>query len=75
VAQAFNGMTYIENVFVNYVTEFVTKFNPNLKSSWFTPAAMGSKSFRPWRPMSRSDRRNAVDCASAHAVCGMRLRH
>src|SRR6516164_4978686 len=52
VAQAFNGMTYIENVIVNYVTEFVTgreglmgapvkivagaKFNPNLKSSWFT---------------------------------------
>src|SRR5262249_42308491 len=45
-------MTYIENVIVNYVTEFVTgreglmgapvkivaraKFNPNLKSSWFT---------------------------------------
>src|SRR5215469_9893329 len=52
VAQAFNGMTYIENVIVNYVTEFVTgreglmgapvkivtraKFNPNLKSSWFS---------------------------------------
>src|SRR5215471_12740347 len=51
VAQAFNGMTYIENVIVNYVTEFITgreglmgapvkvvtraKFNPNLKSSWF----------------------------------------
>ena len=52
VAQAFNGMTYIQNVIVNYVTEFMTgregltgglvkmvthaKFNPNLKSSWFT---------------------------------------
>jgi ABC-2 type transport system permease protein len=52
VAQAFNGMTYIQNVVVNYVTEFITgreglmgvpvrmvthaKFNPNLKSSWFT---------------------------------------
>jgi ABC-2 type transport system permease protein len=52
VAQAFNGMTYIENVIVNYVTEFITgreglmgvpvkmvtraKFNPNLKSSWFS---------------------------------------
>jgi ABC-2 type transport system permease protein len=52
VAQAFNGMTYIQNVIVNYVTEFITgreglmgvpvrmvthaKFNPNLKSSWFT---------------------------------------
>src|SRR6476620_9804417 len=52
VAQAFNGMTYIENVIVNYVSEFVTgreglmgapvkmvtraKFNPNLKSSWFS---------------------------------------
>ena len=52
VAQAFNGMTYIENVIVNYVTEFVTgreglmgvpvkivtraKFNPNLQSSWFS---------------------------------------
>jgi len=51
VAQAANGMTYIQNVIVNYVTEFVTgreglmgapvkmvtqaKFNPNLKSSWF----------------------------------------
>ena len=45
-------MTYIQNVIVNYVTEFMTgregltgapvkmvthaKFNPNLKSSWFT---------------------------------------
>jgi ABC-2 type transport system permease protein len=52
VAQAFNGMTYIQNVVVKYVTEFITgreglmgglvkmvthaKFNPNLKSSWFT---------------------------------------
>jgi ABC-2 type transport system permease protein len=52
IAQAFNGMTYIENVIVTYVTEFLTrregvmgaplkmvtrvKFNPNLKSSWFT---------------------------------------
>jgi len=52
VAQAFNGMTYIENVIVNYVTEFISgreglmgapvkmvtraKFNPNLKSSWFS---------------------------------------
>ena len=51
-AQAFNGMTYIENVILNYVTEFITgregllgvpvkivtnaKFNPNFKSSWFT---------------------------------------
>jgi ABC-2 type transport system permease protein len=52
VAQAFNGMTYIENVIVNYVAAFLTgregvmdvpfkmvtraKFNPNLKSSWFS---------------------------------------
>jgi ABC-2 type transport system permease protein len=52
VAQAFNGMTYIQNVILNDVTEFMTgregltgglvkivthaKFNPNLKSSWFT---------------------------------------
>lgn len=52
IAQAFNGMTYIQNVIINYVTEFITKregrsdepvkavtrvkFNPNLKSSWFT---------------------------------------
>lgn len=52
VAQAANGMTYIQNVIVNYVTAFITgreglmggmvkmvthaKFNPNLKSSWFT---------------------------------------
>jgi ABC-2 type transport system permease protein len=51
-AQAFNGMTYIQNVIQNYVTQFITgreggigvsdkmvtkvKFNPNLKSSWFT---------------------------------------
>ena len=52
IAQAFNGMTYIQNVIMNYVTEFITgreglsgepvkmvtrvKFNPNLKSAWFT---------------------------------------
>lgn len=52
VAQAFNGMTYIQNVILNDVTQFITgregllgspvrvvtrvKFNPNLKSSWFT---------------------------------------
>src|SRR5262249_43622318 len=52
VAQAFNGMTYIENVIVSYVSEFITgreglmgtpgkmvtraKFTPNLKSSWFS---------------------------------------
>jgi ABC-2 type transport system permease protein len=51
-AQAFNGMTYIQNVIINYVTQFISKreglpgvpvkmvtnvrFNPNLKSSWFT---------------------------------------
>jgi len=51
-AQAFNGMTYIQNVIHDYVTQFITgreggigvldkmvtkvKFNPNLKSSWFT---------------------------------------
>ena len=51
-AQAFNGMTYIQNVIVSYVTDFVAhregavpepvtvvtpvKFNPNLTSSWFT---------------------------------------
>jgi ABC-2 type transport system permease protein len=51
-AQAFNGMTYIQNVIKDYVTQFITgreggiavldkmvtkvKFNPNLKSSWFT---------------------------------------
>ena len=51
-AQAFNGMTYIQNVINDYVLQFVTgrepgmglpikvlihaKFNPNLKSSWFT---------------------------------------
>jgi ABC-2 type transport system permease protein len=51
-AQAFNGMTYIQNVIQNYVVEFVSrreglpgtpvkmitraKFNPNFKSSWFT---------------------------------------
>ncbi|NKL37412.1 ABC transporter permease subunit [Rhizobium leguminosarum bv. viciae] len=52
IAQAFNGMTYIQNVILNYVTQFVTnreglsgepvkmvtrvKFNENLKSAWFT---------------------------------------
>jgi ABC-2 type transport system permease protein len=52
VAQAFNGMTYIDSVIVNYVTEFITgreglmgvpvkmvtraRFNPNLRSSWFS---------------------------------------
>ena len=52
VAQAANGMTYIENVILTYVTQLVTeseglsgapvkvvtraKFNPNYKSSWFT---------------------------------------
>jgi ABC-2 type transport system permease protein len=51
-AQAFNGMTYIQNVILNYVTQFSTgregllgvpikivtraMFNPNFKSSWFT---------------------------------------
>ena len=51
-AQAFNGMTYIQNVIINYTTQFLTgreggidvlsrmvtqvKFNPNLKPSWFT---------------------------------------
>ncbi len=51
-AQAFNGMTYIQSIVVGYVTQFMTgreggvdvlsrmvtevKFNPNLKSSWFT---------------------------------------
>ena len=52
IAQAFNGMTYIQNVITNYVTQFLSKregwsgepvkvvtrvkFNPNLKSAWFT---------------------------------------
>ena len=52
VAQAFNGMTYIQNVILTYVTQLVTgreglsaapfkivtraMFNPNFKSSWFT---------------------------------------
>ena len=52
VAQASIGKTYIQNVIVNYVTQFITgreglmampiklvtvaRFNPNLKSSWFT---------------------------------------
>jgi ABC-2 type transport system permease protein len=51
-AQAFNGMTYIQNVINTYVTQFIVgreggiglpvkvviqaRFNPNLKSSWFT---------------------------------------
>jgi len=51
-AQAFNGMTYIQNVIMTYVTGFLSgregwsgvpvnvvtraKFNPNFKSSWFT---------------------------------------
>jgi ABC-2 type transport system permease protein len=51
-AQAFNGMTYIQNVILTYVTQLMTgregftgapvnvvtraKFNPNFKSSWFT---------------------------------------
>jgi ABC-2 type transport system permease protein len=51
VSQAFNGMTYIQNVVMNEVTDFLSrreglpgptvrmvtqvKFNPNLKSSWF----------------------------------------
>jgi ABC-2 type transport system permease protein len=51
-AQAFNGMTYIQNVINDYVTQFIAgregaipvpanvvihaKFNPNFKSSWFT---------------------------------------
>jgi ABC-2 type transport system permease protein len=51
-AQAFNGMTYIQNVITSYVTDFISgregltgppvkmvtqvKFNPNLRSSWFT---------------------------------------
>jgi ABC-2 type transport system permease protein len=51
VAQASIGKTYIQNVIVNYVTEFISgreglmampikldtvaRFNPNLKSSWF----------------------------------------
>jgi ABC-2 type transport system permease protein len=51
-AQAFNGMTYIQNVILTYVTGLVSgregltgapvnvvtraKFNPNFKSSWFT---------------------------------------
>jgi ABC-2 type transport system permease protein len=51
-AQAFNGMTYIQNVIMDYVTTFVlgreglsgppikivtrAKFNPNFTTSWFT---------------------------------------
>jgi ABC-2 type transport system permease protein len=51
-AQAFNGMTYIQNVINDYVMQFIArregaigapakvliraKFNPNFKSSWFT---------------------------------------
>jgi ABC-2 type transport system permease protein len=50
-AQAFNGMTYIQNVILTYVTQFISgregltepplkiithaKFNPNFYSSWF----------------------------------------
>lgn len=50
-AQAFNGMSYIQNIIVNQVGDFLTRreglpgpplkvvtnvrFNPNLKSSWF----------------------------------------
>jgi ABC-2 type transport system permease protein len=52
IAQAYNGMTYVQNVIVSYVAEFTArreglmglpvkvvtraKFNPNLKSAWFT---------------------------------------
>jgi len=52
VAQAANGASYIQNVIINYVTEFIAgreglvgaqiktvtrpKFNPNFNSSWFT---------------------------------------
>ncbi|HTV32806.1 MAG TPA: ABC transporter permease [Methylocella sp.] len=52
IAQAFNGMTYIQNVIISYVADFTSgregwsgepvkmvtrvKFNPNLKSPWFT---------------------------------------
>jgi len=51
-AQAFNGMSYIQNVVLTYVTDFVSgregwsgvpvkvvtraKFNPNFTTSWFT---------------------------------------
>src|SRR5262245_28374795 len=51
IAQAFNGMTYIQNVIMNYVTQFTSKregwsgepvktvtrvkFNASLKSDWF----------------------------------------
>jgi ABC-2 type transport system permease protein len=51
-AQAFNGMSYIQNVIINYVIQFTAgregltgapvkmvtraKFNPNLKDLWFT---------------------------------------
>jgi ABC-2 type transport system permease protein len=51
-AQAFNGMTYIQNVINDYVTQLIlgreggigvpvkvvmhAKFNPNFKTSWFT---------------------------------------
>jgi ABC-2 type transport system permease protein len=50
-AQAFNGMTYIQNVIISYVSDFITgreglvgvpikmvvrtRFNPNADSSWF----------------------------------------
>ena len=52
IAQAFNGMVYIESIIVRYVAAFLArreapitapvdmvvraKFNPNLKSSWFS---------------------------------------
>jgi len=52
IAQAFNGKTYIENVIINYVSDFITgreglvgvpvkmvvrtKFNPNATNSWFS---------------------------------------
>jgi ABC-2 type transport system permease protein len=52
IAQAFNGKTYIQNVIINYVSDFITgreglvgvpvkmdvltKFNPNATSSWFS---------------------------------------
>ena len=52
IAQAFNGKTYIQNVIINYVSDFITgreglvgvpvkmdvltKFNPNATNSWFS---------------------------------------
>jgi len=60
-AQAFNGMTYIQNVILNYVTEFITgregfagapvkmvtraKFNPNLKDRWFHRGNAGDQQY------------------------------